>query len=568
MPEPSSAQQVIIRPSSRSLGLDILTLPELKNLARQIPFEPAFVVLSRIAAEMWHIREDGGAQLNLARKLFAGSPLLERYEQFFAANPTAVLFTSQQQFAVAQRLLIEHGRDATLDTDLSDDDVTNAIRLIVHTNDLLDAAARHIEQGVASGVEIMAYIVQSGAYEERPAIVNSFGRAYTLFFELANANPDQRVPLDEWSTCDYEGLQLVEQLAGGFGLTSSTHYQDSDPDRHLVVLGTGVLADTSLADKEASVRAAISAPREWYRERFAQGDGSIRDVVWEVVPFLRRPFLQLSGDRLALVSPRAADYWLGPGFYDRMRESAKKRRKPRVDALNLFTAYYGDLVEDYCLKLVRSVYATAGPSEAARVQGEQNYGRNQRLTPDIAINHFEDIVLIEVRSGVLSPWFRTSGEVREFEKQMKRHVFDKVRQLGQRITDLESGKATIADITFGDVKRIWPVVITANLTMSEPLYDWIESEQTAAMRENPKLQRLLIGDVQDLELLMGLVEQGHDLIEVLAARQETPFVKLDIKRWVLEEMEASNLTRAKFAEDAWERAGEAMTTALWPDRAA
>jgi hypothetical protein len=560
-PEPSIGQQVAIRLSTAELNLVPMTLSELRAEAAGVPFEASFVGIGMIANRLYDIWRDGAAQLALLREVLGGAPLITRYEHALESFPGAIVL-SQQQLFITQRLLLQHARDTPVgDADITEDDAVSLTRLLVHSLDLIDASHPRLSEGRAELIDLVAYFVQAAAYDSRRALANEFGRAYDIFFVRGREVGDERVPLDDWAREDV-GLTLEEQLAGGFGYHAMASQPNSDTGRLPAQVRLNVLANSAIADAEERVAFALSAPRSWFREQFAKGDQSVRDVAWEVGPFMRRPFVRLQGGNVALASPSALVEWLTFGMYDRLRESAIKRRplKKKPDILNLFTSIYGDLTEDYCLDVVRSAYADG------QVHGDQPYGKGGgQRTPDVAIlAGEEDVVLIEVRSGYLSPWFRTSGDIAEFADQLDKLVFRKLTQLGRRIADIKLGTATIPGLDMTTVKRIWPILITASMIVSEPFWQIVEPAMPSALKE-PDIQKLVIGDVEDLEMLIGLVEQGHDLIEILRRRQETPYVQLELKRWVFGEMDVASTTRASFVLDRWERAQEAMKATLWPD---
>jgi hypothetical protein len=559
---PGLQQQIAIRLSTAELGLERLTLGELRAEAARIPFEPGFVGLGMIANRLHDISRDGVAQLELLQEIYGQVPITERYERALERYPGAIVM-SQQQIFIAQRLLVDHARDASVDSiEITNAEAVSLSTLLVHSLDLIDASHPRLLQGEVGIMELIAYIVQAAAYDSRRALVNEYGRSYDVFFTRARELIDERVPLDQWALEDV-GLSLEEQLSGGFGYHAMSTLPDSKTGRVPAQIQPTVLVDSAIASIEDRVVSAISAPRAWFRERFARGDQSVRDVVWEIAPFSRRPFIQLESGNLALTSPTALVEWLTFGMYDRLRESAKERRTltKKFDTLSLFGATYGDLTEDYCLAVCKSVHPQG------RVYGDQPYGKGGgKRTPDIAIISGSDLILIEVRSGYLSPWLRTSGDRREFEDQLDKLVFKKLAQLGRAIADLKSGVAVVGDVDIEDVTRIWPVLITASMLLSEPLWQVIEASLPAPLQE-PDVQPLVVGDIEDLELMMGLVEKGHDLIEILAARAETPYAKLEIKRWVLDEMKEDSTIRPALVLENWARAQRAMTMTLWPHQA-
>jgi hypothetical protein len=555
--EPHSSDFFLVRPSSTELGLEPMALGEFHDEAVRVPFEPAFFAVSLIATRLWPIWRDGRKQIELAVEVWGEVPLVQIFRDFLDRYPSGVPF-SQQQIAITQRLLVDHARDGELGVEITPDEILSLTRILVHAHDLADWPHRRLERGQASEIEVLAYLMQGGAYYERPALLNTFSRAHELFLERARADGDQLVPLDEWSLSDYK-TTLEEQFAAGFGYAAVAHAFDEDAADQRVLLDPYVLANTALAEREDSVAGLLAADRKWFQAQFAKGDGSVRDLAWEVTPFLRRPFLRLSSEKLVLVSPSAINYWIGQGFYDRLRESAKTRKTKRNDTLSAYGSHYGNLVEGYALELVQSVFPPG------RVQRDVPYGKGGGYrTPDIAIDLDDDVVLIEVRSGVLSPWFRTSGDIREFEEQIGRLVLDKINQLGRRVADLMQGTAVIPKVDVPAAERVWPILTTASLMQSELFYDWVQSQLPAALK-TASIQPLVILDIEDLEILMGLVEANHDLIEMLESWQTGPYAKLELKRWMLGELGAPDTTRATATVAAWERATHAMEATLgWP----
>ncbi len=62
---PTSADQLIGALNEEELGLPASSLDELLEWARLLPFEPLMLLLARVAAEVWHVRDDADAQLQI-----------------------------------------------------------------------------------------------------------------------------------------------------------------------------------------------------------------------------------------------------------------------------------------------------------------------------------------------------------------------------------------------------------------------------------------------------------------------------------------------------------------------
>ncbi len=225
-----------------------------------------------------------------------------------------------------------------------------------------------------------------------------------------------------------------------------------------------------------------------------------------------------------------------------------------------YTRFVGDLLEEWALELVRSVYAGDRPVGGGRVYGEQPYAEGQ-LTPDVAIDLGPDLVLIEVRSGYLNRRLRVSGHVEEFRNDLDRVVLRKVRQLGNRIAELLAGRAALLDVDLAHVERIWPILVTADITQTEPLHDLIEGALPEAYGDR-RVQSLLVCDPEDLELLMGMVEGGASLTDILDRRQRGRYANLELKRWLLEDPGSPGERRPSHALERWERVTGAVREVL------
>ena len=556
---PSSADQVFARPNERELDLEPSTLEYLAGEAAGIPFEPAMLAIARLAAANWHIPLDREAQLALADDFFDGASIVERLRLWVNREDGRVVF-SEQQFFVVQRLLIEYAYDGVIADGMSEDEFTRLKQLIVGAATIVDASHFDLEQAAAVGDEMLAYVIQNGAYHSRRNMLNAFARANSLFLEYARARvADGGLPLDEWVAEDFT-LSLDEQFAAGHALQVVARANDdhAEPGQRSLV-EPDALRTTAFRDRMNDVCGVLAASRGWYREAFA-GAESLTSIAWETPPFMQRPFLELSSGQLALISPRSIITWLSDGFYYRLLEAAQRRNRPERKMSLAYTEFVGELLEEWALAVVRSAYPGERLPGGGRVFGEQPYGNNL-LTPDVAIDLGTDLVLIEVRSGYLNRRLRVSGDVDDFNRDLDRVVLRKVRQLGDRIGDLLSGRAVMPDVDIALVERVWPILVTADITQTEPLHDLIE----AALPEiygDWRVQSLLVCDPEDLELLIGMVEGGSSLTDILNRRQNGRFARLELKRWVLEDPASPGEQRPSYALERWGRVTTAVRDVL------
>jgi hypothetical protein len=565
---PLSADQMGGAINERELGLEPpADLAELVEKTQPLPFESAFLLVARIAAEVWHMREDAERQLALVRR-FDMPNLVARLEEALRERDGRArrFIFAEQYLTVLQRMLVEHAREATLAEGATDDELRATVAAYFAAASVTSSADAHLQDGEPSPEAWLVYLIKNGSYNVRPPNLNEFTRARELFVELPArlADDNHHCPIDAWFAEDY-GLDAGEQHAVGFALYILSGAIDDeggadDPSVVAPPFGGG-----PLADRAEVIADLVSAPRQWYADEFATTGDSLDSIAWERTPFLRRPFLRLADGRWLLVSPRAIDSWLGEGFYYRALESARRR-----GATNRFFTFFGKLVETYCLDLTRSAYLGERPIGGGRVHGEQPYGhRGGKRTSDVAIDLGTDLVLVEVVSARFATNVRVYGDPAVMAEALERMLFKKVGQLGRACAAVLSGEATIPDVARAHVERVWPVLVTGGqLTQTELLWDRIDAEAPPELA-GARVQPLTVLDIGDFELLLGLVSEGHHLPDMLGQKAAGPYRRLEISRWMHEELHLPLplMERPPVLEERWEAQGQTMRNILFPGAA-
>ena len=77
-----------------------------------------------------------------------------------------------------------------------------------------------------------------------------------------------------------------------------------------------------------------------------------------------------------------------------------------------------------------------------------------------------------------------------------------------------------------------------------------------------RVQSLLVGDSEELELLFGMVERGESLTGLLDARQRGPYGKLEFKCWALDDPASAGEARPSYALERSERVTRAIRDVL------
>lgn len=556
---PLSADQLAAALNEEELGIEPATLEQLIGTVERLPFEHSFVLLARLAAALWHVREDAQAQVQLVAR-FDMPVLLERVAELVTqheARGSRLVVFAEQYITTLQRLLIDHARPLGLGYEPTEWDLRSAVRAYFSTATIVSAADADLREGEVDATRWLVYWLKNGLYNARPVMMNEFTRARDMFVVIPPEMVDhpEFCPIDEWFVDDY-GLTAAEQHSAGvaaYALSEALQENVGVGDRSLTAPPKW---RGDLEGKATEANNLLSAPRVWYHEQFTQLGNDLDTLAWERRPFLRRPFLRLENGQWLLIAPRAIESWLGEGFLHRATEAAERRG----ESLRL-RGFLGAVFERYCLDLTQSVYAGERPPGGGRVCGEQEYNRGGRqLTSDVTIDLGPDLVMIEVVARRMTQEMQVFGDRDVLERNLAPMLFNKMAQLGRVATDVFAGVATLPDVEIAHVERLWPVLVTAgDLIQTEILWDRIDERMPDALRGG-RVQLLTVLDIGDFELLLGLVAEGHSLPSILDRKSAGPYRRLELSRLVVDELHVKPpLTmRPPVINDRWDALAKEM----------
>jgi hypothetical protein len=562
----SDLEQIAVYIDEEALHIEPSSLHKLREVAGQLNFEAAMLGTAQVAGKLQAFRGEREAQLRMAREIFP-SPFIQRIQAFFSEHDHAELFAEQQVF-ILQRLLVERAT-GTMPYDLTPQEGLMIALSLIGTGSIVEATSKTATEQARRLEDWLAFFVQNGAYNSKPAPMGEIARAQEIYVRIARdpelAQHDKYCPLDEWVAEDY-GLTLEEQFTLGFALAAMSHAWEKEWEAGTrCYIAPNIVDDLFFklgweARQERALR-LITADRETLKAEFDELGDSPEQVVWETRPLMRHPFLRCENGGLILLSPRAIQSWLTEGVHYRLLDSAQKRaagdKKRRLS--RQYTAFAGVLLEHYVLALLRGSYG-ARPIGAGRVYGEQPYGRKGKaMTSDVAIDLGLDLVLIEISVSRLRADTLQIGSPKQVQEDLDRMLLAKVKQLDGCIAALIKGTARIPaeapEVDMTRIERIWPVIVTAgNITQNGVLWQFIEAG-TQGLLQQAKVQPLTILDPEDLEQLAGFIEAGHDLPQILGGKTQEGYRQRELAIWVHKDPNApTELTRPALVERVWEEA--------------
>jgi hypothetical protein len=200
-----------------------------------------------------------------------------------------------------------------------------------------------------------------------------------------------------------------------------------------------------------------------------------------------------------------------------------------------FLTFAGALGEQYVLRLVRTSLQQAEAVGAVRVHGEVEFhvGRDRRDSPDVAIASGPDLVLMEVYSGRMSREARTDTSSTALEDFVRRAVADKLEELGNRVDDLLAGHLRYGDVDLAMVRHIWAVLVLAGdaIAPTPLLWGHLRSSCPDCFHDDARVRRPIICDLDGLESLVALVEEGHHMPELLSLFLRSGHAEFPVRNW-------------------------------------
>jgi hypothetical protein len=532
-------------PTASDLGLPAPSLTDAVALITNVPFQPAMLMLSLLAAELYHHPRDRGRHLALARELLSGD-LLERIETFVAEDDSHLVFDARH-VAALQRLSVAYAaEDPEPARGLTVEEIRQMIAALLAVGSALPHGdPPEPEPGRdPDWAGWAAYTVQVGAWHDEPYVLEAAARANSFYAEVHNspsvATHAARCDIEPWMVEDY-GLTLGQQLAGGLAcaVVSRALEVDLEVGDRANHIEPGFLGQGAMAEREQEVIELISATRAQLGEMLITSGNEPARIAWDHTVFEQRPYLRLPDGTMRLMSPRALVAWMTRGMHHRALQAAARRPHPRKagrSMSDLYLTYAGALGEESVRRLISASHALPERAGAVRIHGEHSYkiGKRRHDSPDAALDVGTDLVLVEVYSGRIPLAARASDDPERLRQSIDKATTAKLVELAARTRDLLNGHLTYPDIELSQVRRVWPLLVLAGdpIMQTPMLWGYLRNAAPGAFVRDARVKRPVITDLDDLEPLLGLVQEGHVLPELLSEFLVSPYSEMPPRNWV------------------------------------
>ena len=293
------------------------------------------------------------------------------------------------------------------------------------------------------------------------------------------------------------GLSSVEWLSFGFGPWA---HRNSDPPGGPMWMPKSYFSGADPAKRYAFLDGVAAD-----RERLAAGFEDL-DRDWGFVPFEQSPLLTDGTDHLVLDVPFLIDrvttglYWY---VLDFERTVGDERREAWQRAFgSIFEQYALGIAERLALPLLTGGSTFYGPEDLKRAA----VGKS----PDCAIDFGNDLVLLEVVGGRLTPGSRVHGDERALANDTYKLVYKKAEQLDSFIGEMLDDETPLVGSLAPDGRRYFPVVVNPGSYPVNPMtMTAVEAHlEGKGWFSDGGVEPLAIIDIGELEIVEALKEHG------------------------------------------------------------
>jgi hypothetical protein len=515
------------------------------ELVRALPFEPAMRFAAGVQRALRFGYVNAAWQRYLAANVYGATPIAGACELFLRSRDRAAIFSEQQLFSL-QRMLVLHASDAEAE-DLTTEqyaDLRSALLYIPGTvlQDEVDERAPEY----VSDAYWLRHFVSLGSFAAAGNLKHDLARAHRLYEVIAKSRRARRhpdyCPLDGWLREEYR-LSFLELQALGIALLAGSKVI-AEGEIPLTVTSQ-YFGSASFGDRVEGGLAALVADRKWYRKQFSLSPEDARRAAFEVQPFLRRPGLRQADGSVVTVAPRAISAWLSAtGAYYRFFDIARSKGD---DARLRFTRFNGFLEEAYARQLVQAAHPDQRRrrlvQSSGRVYGEITYTKkkNELKTSDVMIDLGTDLVLIEMTAKRLTEKSVVEADADAVRSDVQMMIIKKMGQVGRVIRDIFEDPSRVPMLDLAHVERVWPIIVSSEGIFHSPsVWGYTLNEGGEALRPTREqvpasVQSHILLDLEELELLMGLVADEYDVLELLRRKTYTLWRERDLKTLLSEE---------------------------------
>lgn len=221
---------------------------------------------------------------------------------------------------------------------------------------------------------------------------------------------------------------------------------------------------------------------------------------YSFVTFKQRPLLALGDNFIICLSPRFLEEKITSGIYWIIVDGLKNEEEREK-----FLRDFGKLFERYIVQTSERIFGN-------RFLNKIFYGPNETEASDGLIFYPEELVFIEAKSSRFRLKTTTTGEIKEYVKDLEKFFIKGAEQLHNRIKDWKEGKIKsdkIKSFLNLKIKKFYPILIVPEaFPQLSLLWDLLnEKLKEKKLLQDHDIARLQVIDVEELEIIEPIIEE-------------------------------------------------------------
>lgn len=311
--------------------------------------------------------------------------------------------------------------------------------------------------------------------------------------------------------------------------------------------------------EQAALQVLTSTPDE-IRERLQRTVGE-----YDFLPFQSKPILRTDDGFLILDSRFLLDKFTIRGLYWIVHDYLKYHLRDE-ERRGRWSEAHAKMVENMVEEQLRSVAPGLPKSPDRAFYGEEEIAdsytqKDGDKVCDAAVDYGDRILLFEVVDRQLTHGTRVEGRASAFEKDTTLAVVDKCRQLDAIAKAVLADPSALTGRPPVPGMRVVPVLVVAGGYPSDPVSRGYAEKrlEKEGLLDNPRIDKLGIVDLGEVEMLEALAKTHHDLAKVITDWKHSDNRNFALRNFLIERYGGQTL-RSERTQRRIEEVGDALTT--------
>ena len=533
----------------------IISLEELINLVREIPYIDWLLFLSKISTAL--LREDKydtKLQLHMSNMVFSDETL-HTIITSIKEEENHIPFNIWQVCALAKIVLLESYNDVE---DIIDPNRKKHVlsKSLLGINDYLSfedfesRTSKSIDE--TKRISLIESLLRLYTFQFVEFPKHLIPRYHEIFFNIplspeALSLPNHMNLKDEFQSLMHFPLDLFYVLIFGLYANYLIAWKDNKPpDNDKVIINRDIFfSKTKIPQKESDkFLDFISVSQNDYQIHYKKTYGDSMGKLNDFNILRQRPLIALNNSQFVSINSQ----WL----YERIGEGVFWDINDALEDSNNFRTFFGELYHLYFSNIFKRMFPSSFLQE--RVFFNIPYDGNN--SSDAIVYYPGKLLLFEAKWPTLRMnQTMIPGNIESFNEDIDNIIVHSAKQLERNIKDLLNGTLKLTGIDPSDIETFYPIIVTARPMPIGPLltnYILERVNDHGFLATTSKVKRLEIISIGELEYLEPLVISGKTIHDIIDSKQNSEYYEHPLI-WYLSKSEDKGLPINEYLSTLFEK---------------